>query len=67
MPPKTVSFDQFQKKHNLPVPRTIPKTVKNVPRVKINPENFTLPKIVVSTAHQQSFNRRPKHFEQIPW
>ena len=64
VPPKTVSFDQFQKKHNLPVPRTIPKTVKSVPRVKINPENFTLPKIVVSTANQQTSTVDPSILNQ---
>jgi TonB family protein len=64
VPPKTVSFDQFKKKHNLPTPQTAPKTNNRVPRVKINPKNFTLPKIVVSSTIQQSSTVDPSLLNQ---
>ena len=64
VPPQTVSFDQFKKKHNLPTPQTVPKSNNRVPRVKINPKNFTLPKIVVSSTNQQSSTVDPSLLNQ---
>ena len=64
VPPKTVSFDQFKKKHNLPTPQAVPKTNNITPRVKINPKNFTLPKIVVSSTSQQSTSVDPSLLNQ---
>jgi protein TonB len=48
--PKKISFDQFRKQHDLPTPKT---TVKQPPpkpvKIKINPKDFKLAPITVST------------------
>ena len=53
--PKKISFNQFQKKHNLNSPPPIqaqPK--KQIPKVRINPNNFSLPKITISNPSNTS-------------
>ena len=53
--PKTMSFDQFKKKHNIPSPPKVsPQPVKKKPKVRINPKNFVLPQITISNPSSQS-------------
>ena len=53
--PKTMSFDQFKEKHNIPSPpRVSPQPVKKTPKVRINPKNFVLPQITISNPSSQS-------------
>ena len=53
--PKTMSFDQFKKNHNIPSPPKVsPKPVKLAPKVRINPQNFVLPQITISNPSSQS-------------
>jgi TonB family protein len=53
--PKTMSFDQFQKKHNITTPPKVsPKPIKPVSKVRINPKDFSLPAITISNPTTQS-------------
>lgn len=52
--PKTVTIDQFRKEHKLaviPQPANIP--VPRKPKVRINPDKFSLPQITVSSTSTQ--------------
>ena len=53
--PKTMSFDQFQKKHNITTPPKVSqKPIKPVSKVRINPKDFSLPAITISNPTTQS-------------
>jgi protein TonB len=48
--PQKISFDQFRKQHDVPAPKPVTKqTVPQPVKVKINPNDFKLAPIVVST------------------
>jgi TonB family protein len=48
--PQKISFDQFRKQHDVPAPKPVPQPPAPQPvKVKINPNDFKLPPIVVST------------------
>ena len=58
--PQKISFNQFQKKHNLSTPsppQTLPN--KQAPKVRINPNNFSLPKITISNPSNTSSSVDP--------
>jgi TonB family protein len=53
--PKTISFNQFQKKHPVQSPPKVSsKPVKQAPRVRIDPKKFALPQITISNPASQS-------------
>ena len=48
--PQKISFDQFRKQHDVPAPKPVPQPPAPQPvKVKINPNDFKLAPIVVST------------------
>lgn len=54
-PPKKISFNQFQKKHNFKSPPPLQaQTKKQIQKVRINPNNFSLPKITISNPSSTS-------------
>jgi TonB family protein len=58
--PKTVTIDQFRKEHNLAaVSKPSHKPVPQKPKVRINPDNFSLPKITISNPSTQVSNVDP--------
>ena len=61
--PKTISFNQFKKTHNLPTPQKKATVVQQAPKVKIN-SNFTLPKIRVSNSTNQNTSVDPTILNQ---
>ena len=58
--PKIVTIDQFRKEHKLAaVPKPSHKPVPQKPKVRINPNNFSLPKITISNPPTQASNVDP--------
>ena len=64
--PKKISFDQFRKQHDLPTPKP---TVKQPPakpvKIKINPNDFKLAPITVSTPSSTTSTVSPT-YQSIP-
>ena len=63
--PKKISFDQFRKKHDLPPPKpTIKQTQSKPIKIKINPNDFKLAPITVSTPSSSTSKVSPTLINQ---
>ncbi len=63
--PKAISFDQFKKDHKITSPPKVsPVQARRVPNIRINPENFTLPPIKISSSSARTTNVDPNILNQ---
>ena len=63
--PKPISFDQFKKDHKIvSPPKPSPVEVRKVPKIRINPENFKLPPVIISSPSTQTNNVDPNLLKQ---
>jgi protein TonB len=63
--PKKISFDQFRKQHDLPTPKpTVKQPPANPVKIKINPNDFKLAPITVSTPSTNSSTVSPTLINQ---
>ena len=62
--PKPISFEQFRKNHKLPAPPKNQSKPSNLPPVKLNPNDFSLPKIKVTTPQKSNPSVSPNAVNQ---
>ena len=63
--PRPISFDQFKKEHKISSPpKPSPVPVRKAPKVRINPENFKLPPVIISSPSTHTSNVDPNLLNQ---